>query len=169
VVLPETRQEHRARLAKAKTACGQAQQRVADKAKRLDDNPTAESKRALTCAKKALVKAQTWLEEARVAKGMTTLGCAINQVTNWSLKRIESSYRQSRQARIVTSSRQAWFHLLIFGLSMMLRHLWLEVRRLLGDLQRGRGGRQIAKGLLPFPMFVRWLAWAAWKSLRFKT
>jgi hypothetical protein len=40
--------------------------------------------------------------------------------------------------------------LLIFGLSMMLRHLWLEVRWLLGDPQRGRGGRQIAKGLLPF-------------------
>jgi len=179
VVLPETRQERRARLAKAKSAYEKAQQRVADKAKLLGDNTTAESKRALTCAKKALAKAQARLEEERVAKGMTTLCYAINRVPNWSLKRIystyrgrfgiESSYRQSRQARIFTSSRKPWYRLLIFGLSMMLRNLWLEVRWLLGDPQRGRGGRKIAKGLLPFPMFVRWLVWAAWKALRFKT
>jgi hypothetical protein len=179
VVLPETRQERRARLAKAKSACEQAQQRVDDKAKRLDDHVSAATKRALTGAKKALAKAQARFEEARVAKVRTTLCYAINQVTSWSLKRIystyrgrfgiESSYRQSRQARIFTSSRKPWFRLLIFGLSMMLRNLWLEVRWLLGDPQRGRGGRQIAKGLLPFPMFLRWLAWAVWKALRFKT
>jgi hypothetical protein len=100
-------------------------------------------------------------------------------VASWSLKRIystyrgrfgiESSYRQSRQARVFTTSRQPWYRLLIFGLSMMLRNLWLEGRWFLGDPQRGRGGRKIAKGLLPFPMFLRWLAWAAWKALRFKT
>jgi len=179
VVVPETRQERQARLAKAKTACEKAQQRVEDKAKQLDDHATAENKRALTCAKKALAKAQARLEEARVAKVMTTLCYAINRVPNWSLKRIystyrgrfgiESSYRQSRQARIFTTSRKSWFRLLIFGLSMMLRNLWLEVRWLLGDPQRGRGGRKIAKALLPFPMFLRWLVWAAWKALRFKT
>jgi putative transposase len=95
---------------------------------------------------------------------------AINQVASGSLKRIystyrerfgiESSYRQSRQARICTSSRKPWFCLLIFVLSMMLRNLWLEVRWLLGE----RGGRKIAKALLPFPMFVRWLVWAVWKE-----
>lgn len=179
VVLPETRQERRARLAKAKTACEQAQQRVDDKAKLLDDNATTQNQRALTCAKKALAKAQARLEEARLAKVMTTLCYAINRLPSWSLKRlystyrgrfgIESSYRQSRQARIFTSSRKPWFRLLIFGLSMMLRNLWLEVRWLLGDPQRGRGGRKIAKSLFPFPMFLRWLAWAAWKTLRFKT
>jgi len=178
-VWPETRQERRARLAKAKTACEQAQQRVDDKAKWLDDNATTQNKRALTCAKKALAKAQARLEEARTAKVMTTLCYAINRVAHWSLKRIystyrgrfgiESSYRQSRQARIFTSSRKPWFRLLIFGLSMMLRNLWLEVRWHLGDPQRGRGGRKIAKSLFPFPMFLRWLAWAAWKTLRFKT
>jgi hypothetical protein len=73
VVLPETRQERRARLAKAKTAYEQAQQRVDDKAKRLDDNATTQNKRSLTCAKNALAKAQARLEEARVAKVMTTL------------------------------------------------------------------------------------------------
>jgi hypothetical protein len=179
VVLPETQQERQARLAKAKIACENAQQRVEDKAKALDDNTTAQTKRALSCAKNALAKAQARLEEERMAQVVTTLGYAINRVPNWSLKRIystyrgrfgiESSYRQSRQARIFTTSRKPWFRLLVFGLSMMLRNLWLEVRWLLGDPQRGRGGRKIAKGLLPFPMFVRWLVWAAWKALRFKT
>jgi hypothetical protein len=126
-----------------------------------------------------LAKAHTRLEQERVAKVLTTLCYAINRVANWSLKRIystyrgrfgiESSYRQSRQARIFTTSRKPWYRLLIFGLSMMLRNVWLEVRWLLGDPQRGRGGRKIAKGRLPFPMFVRWLVWAAWKALRFKT
>ena len=179
VVVPETRQERHARLAKAKAACEQAQQRVDDKAKALDDNATAANKRALTYANKALAKAQTRLEQERVAKVLTTLCYAINRVANWSLKRIystyrgrfgiESSYRQSRQARIFTTSRKPWYRLLIFGLSMMLRNVWLEVRWLLGDPQWGRGGRKIAKGRLPFPMFVRWLVWAAWKALRFKT
>jgi hypothetical protein len=179
VALPETQQERQARLAKAKGVCENARQRVEDKAKALEDNATAENKRAVTCAKKALVRAQARLEEERMAQVMTTLCYAINRVPNWSLKRIystyrgrfgiESSYRQSRQARIFTSSRKPWYRLLIFGLSMMLRNLWLEVRWLLGDPQRGRGGRKIAKGLLPFPMFVRWLVWAAWKALRFKT
>jgi hypothetical protein len=179
VVLSESQQEHQARLAKAKTACEKAKQRVEDNAKGLEDNASAANKRALTCANNALAKAQARLEQERVAKVRVTLCYAINQVGSWSLKRIystyrgrfgiESSYRQSRQARIFTSSRQPWYRLLIFGLSMMLRNLWLEVRWLLGDPQRGRGGRKIAKGLLPFPMFVRWLAWAAWKALRFKT
>ena len=179
VVVPETRKERQARLAKAKAACEQAQLRVDDKAKALDESVTAQNKRAVTCAKTALAKAQARLEEARVANVMTTLCYAINQVAHWSLKRIystyrgrfgiESSYRQSRQARVFTTSRKPWYRLLIFGLSMMLRNLWLEVRWLLGDPQRGRGGRKIAKGLLPFPMFVRWLVWAAWKALRFKT
>jgi hypothetical protein len=145
----------------------------------LEDHASAENKRALTCANKALVKVQARLEEERMATVMTTLCYAINRVSNWSLKRIystyrgrfgiELSYRQSRQARIFTTSRKPWFRLLIFGLSMMLRNLWLEVRWLLGDPQRGRGGRKIAKGLFPCPMFLRWLAWAAWKALRFKT
>jgi len=179
VVLPETRQERQVRLAKAKATCEQAQRRVDDKAKALDDNATAATKRALTCAKKTLAKAQARLEEERVSQVATTLCYAINRVADWSLKRIystyrgrfgiESSYRQSRQARVFTTSRKPWYRLLIFGLSMMLRNLWLEVRWLLGDPQRGRGGRKIAKGLLPFPMFVRWLVWAAWKALRFKT
>jgi hypothetical protein len=179
VVLPESRQERQARRAKAKTASEKAQQRVEDKAKQLEDNVSAATKRALSCAKKALAKTQARLEQVRVAKVKTTLCYAVNQLASWSLKRIystyrgrfgiESSYRQSRQARVFTTSRQAWYRLLIFGLSMMLRNLWLEVRWFLGDPQRGRGGRKIAKGLLPFPMFVRWLAWAAWKALRFKT
>ena len=134
---------------------------------------------AVTCANKALSKAQVQLKEERLTKPLTTLCYATNQVANWSLKRIystyrvrfgiESSYRQSRQARLFTTSRKAWFRFLIFGLSMILRNLWIEVRWLLGEPKRGRGGRKIAKDLLPFPMFLRWLVSAVWKALRFTT
>ena len=179
VVLPETKEERQKRRAKAEADYDQARKRVEEKAKLLEEEATARNKRALTCAKKALAKAQARLEQERVAKPLTTLCYAINRVTHWSLKRIyatyrgrfgiESSYRQSRQARIFTTSRRAWFRLLIFGLSLILRNLWLEVRWLPGEPKRGRGGRKIAKALLPFPMFLRWLVWAVWKTLRFTT
>ena len=179
VVLPETKEARHKRLAKARAADERAQKRVAEKARFLEEESTARNKRAVTCAKKALAKAQSRLEQERSSKPLTTLCYAINQVAHWSLKRIystyrgrfgiESSYRQSRQARLFTTSRQAWFRLLIFGLSMILRNLWLEVRWLLGEPKRGRGGRKIAKTLLPFPMFLRWLVSALWKALRFTT
>ncbi len=179
VVLPETREGRQKRLAKAEADDEKAQQRVEEKTKCLEEEATSQNKRALTCAQKALAKAQARLEEERVAKPLTTLCYAINQVANWSLKRIystyrvrfgiESSYRQSRQARIFTTSRKPWFRFLIFGLSMMLRNLWIEVRWLLGEPKRGRGGRKIAKALLPFPMFLRWLVSAVWKAFRFTT
>ena len=179
VVLPETKEKRQKRLAKAEAALAQALKRVEEKANLLAEADTVRNKRALTCAKKALGKAQVQLEEERLAKPLTTLCYAINQVANWSLKRIystyrvrfgiESSYRQSRQARLFTTSRKAWFRFLIFGLSMILRNLWIEVRWLLGEPKRGRGGRKIAKALFPFPMFLRWLVSAAWKALRFRT
>jgi hypothetical protein len=179
VVVPETQEARHKRRAKAEADSDQALKRVAEKAHVLEEEATAQNKRALTCAKNALAKAQVRREEERVAKPLTTLCYAINQVATWSLKRIyatsrrrcgiESSSRQSRQARLVTTSRRAWFRLLIFGLSLMLRNVWLAVRWLLGDPQRGRGGRKIAKALLPFPMFLRWLVSAVWKALRFTT
>jgi hypothetical protein len=179
VVVPETKEERQKRLAKAQADYDQALKRVEEKVELFAEEATAQNKRALTCARKALAKAQARFEEERVAKPLTTLCYAINQVTRWSLKRIystygrrfgiESSYRQSRQGRLFTTSRRAWFRFLIFGLSLILRNLWLEVRWLLGEPQRGRGGRKIAKSLLPFPMFLRWLVSAVWKALRFKT
>lgn len=179
VVVPETKEARQKRLAKARAAYDKALKRVEEKAHVLAEAATAQNKRALTCAKTAFAKAQARLEEERVAKPLTTLCYAINQVAHWSLKRIsstyrgrfgiESSYRQSRQARLFTTSRKVWFRLLIFGLSMILRNLWLEIRWLLGEPQRGRGGRKIAKDLLPFPMFLRWLISAVWKALRFIT
>ena len=179
VVVPETQEARQKRRAKARAAYERARKRVEEQAHVLDEDSTARNKRAVTCAKKALAKAQSWLEQARSAKPLTTLCYAINQVTHWSLKRIywayrgrlgiESSSRQSRQARLFTTRRQAWFRLLSFGLSMILRNLWLAVRWLLGEPKRGRGGRKIAKTLLPFPMFLRWLVSALWKALRFTT
>lgn len=179
VVLPESKEGRQKRLAKAKAAYDQARKRVEEKTTLLEGESSARNKRALSCARKTLAKAKAELETQRLAKPLTTLCYAINQLSNWSLKRIyatyrgrfgiESSYRQSRQARIFTTSRKAWFRFLIFGLSMILRNLWLEVRWLLGEPQRGRGGRKIAKALLPFPMFLRWLVSAVWKALRFIT
>jgi hypothetical protein len=93
VVLPESRQERQARLTKAKSACENAQQRVEDKAKALEDHVSAAAKRALTCAHNALAKAQVRLKQERVAKVRTALCYAVNQVTGWSLKRIYSTYR----------------------------------------------------------------------------
>ena len=179
VVVPESKEGRQKRLAKAQAAYDKARKRVEEKTTLLAKEPSAPNKRALTCAKKALSKAQTRLKQECLAKPLTTLCYAVNQVTDWSLKRIystyrgrfgiESSYRQSRQARIFTTSRRTWFRFLIFGLSMILRNLWLEVRWLLGEPKRGRGGRKIAKGLLTFPMFLRWLISVAWKALRFTT
>jgi hypothetical protein len=150
VVLPETREARQKRLAKARAAYDQALKRVAEKAHLLAEEATAPNKRALTGAQNAFAKAQARLEEERVAKPFTTLCYTINPVSPWSLKRIystyrgrfgiESSYRQSRQARIFTTSRKPWFRFLIFGLSLILRNLWLEVRWLLGEPKRGRGG-----------------------------
>jgi hypothetical protein len=177
--VPESKEGRQKRLAKAQAAYAKARKRVEEKTTLLAAASTAQNKRALTCAKKALDKARTRLKQERLAKPLTTLCYAINQVANWSLKRIystyrgrfgiESSYRQSRQTRIFTTSRRPWFRFLIFGLSMILRNLWLEVRWLLGEPKRGRGGRKIAKTLLTFPMFLRWLISAVWKALRFIT
>jgi len=179
VVLPETKAKRQKRLAKAQAAYDQALKRVEEKTNLLEEEVTAQNKRALIYAKKAFAKARVQLEAERLAKPLTTLCYAINQVAHCSLKRIystyrvrfgiESSYRQSRQARLFTSSRKTWFRFLIFGLSMILRNLWIEVRWLLGEPKRGRGGRKIAKALLPFPMFLRWLVSAVWKALRFTT
>jgi hypothetical protein len=78
VVLPETREARQKRLAKARAAYDQALKRVEEKAHLLAENATAPNKRALTCAKKALAKAQARLEEERVAHPLTTLCYAIN-------------------------------------------------------------------------------------------
>lgn len=179
VVLPETKKERKKRIGKAQACVEKAQRKVEEKAQVFEANPNAGTKRSLTCAKLALAKAEARLQEERKAKVVTPLCYAINKVKNFSLKRIhktyrkrfgiESSYRQSRQARIFTSSRKPWFRLLRFGIAMMLRNLWIEVRWLLGEAKKGRAGRKISKRLLPFPMFLRWLVSAAWKLFRFKT
>jgi hypothetical protein len=179
VVVPETKEARHKRRAKARGASDQALKRVEEKAHGFAEEATARNKRALTYAKTAFAKAQVRREKERMAKPLTTLCSAINQVAYWSLKRIyatsrgrcgiESSSRQSGQARLCTTSRRAWFRWRIFGRSLILRNVWLAVRWLLGEPQRGRGGRKIAKTLLPFPMFLRWLVSAVWKALRFTT
>jgi putative transposase len=179
VVLPETREERKKRIAKAKEAYHKAQQKVEEKAKLVEENPNAKNKRALTYASTAEAKALERLEKERAARPMTTLCYAINKVEHWSLNRIyesyrsrfgiESSYRQSREARIMTTSRKPWFRFLRFGLSMVLRNLWIEIRWFLAEPKRGRAGRKVSNVLLPFPMFLRWIVSAVWKLFHFKT
>jgi hypothetical protein len=44
----------------------------------------------------------------------------------------------------------------------------LGVARFWG-LRAGGAGAKMAFEILILPMFLRWLVWAAWKALRFKT
>jgi len=52
---------------------------------------------------------------------------------------IESSYRQMNQGRIRTCSRDPWLRLLLMGVALVLRNVWVYLhRRVLGRV-RGRG------------------------------
>jgi len=179
VVLPETAEQKQKRISKFEKAYQKAKEKEQEKAQLFNKNPTPATKRSLTCAKNALDKAREELNKERKSKLKTALCYAVNKVKQWSLKQIyqtyrrrfgiESSYRQSRQARMVTTSRKPWFRLLRFGIAMALRNLWIEVRWLLGEPKQGRSGRKIPKDLLPFPMFLRWIVSAFWKIAGFRT
>jgi len=89
VVLPETRQERQTRLAKAKRTCDQAQQRVEDTAKALEPHVNAQNKRALTCAKNALAKAQARLEAERKGVLKNNFAFSDNSPTHTQSSRIQ--------------------------------------------------------------------------------
>src|SRR5262249_26977931 len=69
---------------------------------------------------------------------------------------IESSYRQSHQARMRTSSRKPALRLLFMGVALVLRHVWVwlhaEVRA-----QPQRGARQLRPQSLRFARLLLWL------------
>lgn len=71
---------------------------------------------------------------------------------------IESSYRQQRQARIVTCVRNPHLRLLFFVIGLMLRNLWLWIHETW--LSMGSGAtKQLELWRLRFRRMLDWLAW----------
>jgi putative transposase len=69
---------------------------------------------------------------------------------------IESSYRQSHQARIRTSSRQPALRLLFMGVALVLRHVWVWLHAEV-ITQPQRGARQLRPHALRFVRMLLWL------------
>ena len=70
---------------------------------------------------------------------------------------IETSYRQSNQGRAWTTSRCPLRRLLLFGLALLLRNVWVYVH-LMVLAQRRRGHPRLRLHLLRFQTLLRWLA-----------
>jgi hypothetical protein len=69
---------------------------------------------------------------------------------------IESSYRQSHQARIRTSSRKPALRLLFMGVALVLRNVWVWLHaEVLAQPQRG--ARQLRPQALRFARLLLWL------------
>lgn len=69
---------------------------------------------------------------------------------------IESSYRQSHQARIRTSSRKPALRLLFMGVALVLRNVWVWLHAEV-MAQPQRGARQLRPQLLRFARLLLWL------------
>lgn len=70
---------------------------------------------------------------------------------------IESSYRQANQALIPTSSKDPVYRLLRLILALVLRNVWLRIRRQLGEKRTGRRGVWLPRKFTPFRQFLGWL------------
>jgi Transposase DDE domain len=70
---------------------------------------------------------------------------------------IETTYRQSHQARIRTSTRDPVRRLLHVGIALILRNVWVWLHRTVLARPR-RGGREIRLDLLRFRRMSLWLA-----------
>jgi putative transposase len=69
---------------------------------------------------------------------------------------IESSYRQSHQARIRTSSRKPALRLLFMGVALVLRNVWVWLHAEV-MAQPQRGARQLRPHSLRFARLLMWL------------
>jgi hypothetical protein len=79
---------------------------------------------------------------------------------------IEASYRQLRQALIVTSTRDPVLRLLFVGLALLLRNEWVWCHWEVLAHPR-RGGRRLDLDQLPFQQMLGWLAHLAQTWLGF--
>jgi hypothetical protein len=69
---------------------------------------------------------------------------------------IETSYRQLRQARATTCTRRPEVRLLLVGLALLLRNVWVWLHwEVLSE--RRRGGRRLRLAKLRFKALLRWL------------
>jgi putative transposase len=80
------------------------------------------------------------------------------QVFEWYRKRfgIESSYRQMYQGQAMTTSRSPRLRLLLVGLALLLRNLWVWAHREVLSRPR-RGGRAVCLDRLRFEDLLLWL------------
>ena len=69
---------------------------------------------------------------------------------------IEASYRQSHQARLRTSSRKPALRLLLMGVALVLRNVWVWVHAEV-MAQPQRGARQLRPASLRFARLLLWL------------
>jgi hypothetical protein len=69
---------------------------------------------------------------------------------------IETSYRQMREAKIKTSTRDPLLRLLYMGLALILRNVWVWLHWQVLAYPR-RGARAIDLGQLPFRAMLLWL------------
>jgi putative transposase len=70
---------------------------------------------------------------------------------------VESSYRQSHQARIRTTTRDPLLRLLFVALALILRNVWVWLHWEVLSHPR-RGGRLLDLEQLPFRALLSWLA-----------
>jgi hypothetical protein len=78
---------------------------------------------------------------------------------------IESSYRQSHQARIRTSSRKPALRLLFMGVALVLRNVWVWLHAEV-MAQPQRGARQLRPQSLRFARVLLWLVMEVAKHYR---
>ncbi len=69
---------------------------------------------------------------------------------------IEASYRQLREARIRTCTRDPLLRLLYVGIALVLRNVWVWLHYAVLSKAR-RGGRRIDLNQLPFRVMLSWL------------
>jgi putative transposase len=79
---------------------------------------------------------------------------------------IETTYRQLRQARIATTTRDPVLRLLFVGLALILRNVWVWLHWEVLSHPR-RGGRRIDLDQLPFRALLLWLQHVAEALLEF--
>lgn len=70
---------------------------------------------------------------------------------------IETSYRQMNESLPRTTSRDARIRLLLVGIALLIRNVWVWLHWAVISRPR-RGGRQLQFGLLRFAQLLRWLA-----------
>ena len=71
---------------------------------------------------------------------------------------IETSYRQAHQARARTASKSPVLRFFFFGLSILLRNIWIFIHfHVLYQKQRGPNGRKVVLEQFPFAIMLEWI------------